>query len=284
MSKASTCHVRVARIRSWFALTSLLLLFTNPAGAQTFSSVTDGSTPSALTPGAPAGSYAISGLENVNLYNGNLNFAVPLVRVGGRGGAEHTVMLTIEQHWRIRKPKPVTNCELTGTCDLRFPWPNWWGVMTPDYGPGVLQGRKPGVQCGDLSLTRLTFTGPGGTEFELRDQLTNGQPLAFACGAPQGASRGTVFVTSDGSATTFVSDTTIFDTTSQNSTTFSPSGYLMLRDGTRYRIDAGKVMWMRDRNEIGRASCRERVVNWEVAVFSDIDRDWKRAQHRLRAQ
>ncbi|HWS99690.1 MAG TPA: RHS repeat-associated core domain-containing protein [Pyrinomonadaceae bacterium] len=29
---------------------------------------------------------------------------------------------------------------------------------------------------------------------------------------------------------------------------FYPSGYLMLRDGMRYRIDDGKVTWMRDRN------------------------------------
>ncbi|HEV2835743.1 MAG TPA: hypothetical protein VGW58_10525 [Pyrinomonadaceae bacterium] len=120
--------------------------------------------------------------------------------------------------------------------------------MNPDYGPGVLQGRKPGVQCGDLSLTRLTFSAPGGTEFELRDQLNNGQPLPFACGSSQGASRGTVFVTADGSAATFVSDTTIFDNAAQTSTVVTPSGYLMLRDGTRYRIDAGKVTWMRDRN------------------------------------
>ena len=238
----------MTRIASLFVSFFLALLFVSAAGAQTFSSVTDGSTPSALTPGAPAGAYALSGFENVNLYNGNLNFALPLVHVGGRGGADFTMMLTIEQRWRIRKPKPAPNCELTGTCDLRFPWPTWWTSMNADYGPGTLQGRKPGVQCGDLSLTRLTFSAPGNTEFELRDQTSNGQPLAFTCGAPQGASRGTVFVTADGSAATFVSDTTIFDTTSQNSTTFTPSGYLMLRDGTRYRIDAGKVTWMRDRN------------------------------------
>ena len=236
------------RARSFFAATTLLLVLTAPGSAQTFTSITDGSTPSALTPGAPAGSYALSGFENVNLYNGNLNLALPLLHVGGRGSADFTMMLSIEQHWRIRKPKPAPNCELTGTCDLRFPWPSGWASMLADYGPGVLQGRKPGVECGDLSLTRLTFSAPGNTEFELRDQLSNGQPLAFTCGASQGASRGTVFVTADGSAATFVSDTTIFDTTSQNSTTFMPSGYLMFRDGTRYRIEAGKVTWIRDRN------------------------------------
>ena len=49
--------------------------------------VTDGTTPLGLSPGAPAGSYALSDFDNVNLFNGNLNFALPLVKVGGRGGA-----------------------------------------------------------------------------------------------------------------------------------------------------------------------------------------------------
>jgi hypothetical protein len=239
-------NIHVTRIYSFFAVTTLLLVFISPTSAQT-TSVTDAATPSALTPGAPAGSYALSGFENVNQFNGNLNFALPLVHVGGRGGAEFTIMLNIEQHWRIRTPKPPKNCELTGTCNLRVPWPGWWGNNV-DYGPGVLQGRQPGVQCGNLSLTRLTLTVPGGTEFELRDQNYGGQPLPFQCNPAQGASRGTVFVTADGSAATFISDTSIYDNASQNSIVFYPSGYLMLRDGTRYRIDEGKVTWLRDRN------------------------------------
>ena len=47
------------------------------------SSATDGATPAVLQPGAPAGSYALSGLDNVNLYNGNLNFRLPLGSVIG---------------------------------------------------------------------------------------------------------------------------------------------------------------------------------------------------------
>ena len=57
----------------------------------------DGSTPSGLTPGAPAGSYALSGFDNINLYNGSLNFHLPLIQIGGRGVAGFTSNLTIEQ-------------------------------------------------------------------------------------------------------------------------------------------------------------------------------------------
>lgn len=56
-------------------------------GAQT--SATDGSTPLGLQPGAPAGSYALSGFDNVNLYNGNLSFQLSLLGVSGRGGAQN---------------------------------------------------------------------------------------------------------------------------------------------------------------------------------------------------
>ena len=90
-------NVLIPRLGSLVTFLTVLLLFLSPAKAQTFSSVTDGSTPSALTPGAPAGSYGLSGFENVNLYNGNLNFALPLVHIGGRGGVDCTMMLTIEQ-------------------------------------------------------------------------------------------------------------------------------------------------------------------------------------------
>jgi len=44
------------------------------AGAQARSPA-DGFTPLAMTPGAPSGSFALSGFENVNLFNGNLSRA-----------------------------------------------------------------------------------------------------------------------------------------------------------------------------------------------------------------
>jgi hypothetical protein len=127
-----------------------------------------------------------------------------------------------------------------------------------EYGPGSLVARHAswgGGYCLDnwwpsLTLTRLTFTAPDGTEYELRDQLTAGQPHnnGAPCSAPA-FSRGTVFVTADGSSATFISNTNIYDAyVNETNRISSPSGKLKLRDGTVFNIVDGFITWMRDRN------------------------------------
>src|SRR6185312_5861508 len=67
----------------------------------------DGSTPAGLSRGTPAGSYALTGFDNVNLFNGHMNFHLPLVTVGGRKGAGYTIMLPIEQVWTAQVLDPI---------------------------------------------------------------------------------------------------------------------------------------------------------------------------------
>jgi RHS repeat-associated protein len=234
--------------RRLFAASALSLLFAIGAYAQ--GSVTDGSTPLALSPGAPAGSYSLSGFDNVNLYNGSLNFSLPLLKVGSRGEAGYTITLPIEQHWTV---KHTGNPELGALHD--FPQYNSWNGMLPGYSPGTLQGRQVNDQlCAQhlsvtSSLTRLTFTTPDGTEYEMVDQSSGGQPLTSYCSSSNGAPRGTVFVTTDGTAMTFISDSIIYDSkSSTGSAPIYPSGLLLSRNGIRYRIDNGTVSWIRDRN------------------------------------
>jgi RHS repeat-associated protein len=232
------------------ALILLLLIFAPCLRAQQDAGAT---TPS-VAPGAPAGSYALSGFENVNLYNGNLNFRLPLMQVGGRGAAGYTMMLPIETRWQIIKGigeifpgdyyasyTPITN--------------SWYFGDKPGYGPGKLMGRfasyfpqgcDPTFGTPGLALLRLTFVAPDGTEYELRDQLRDGEPYTVACPNPYGGNRGNVFKSADGTAVTFVSDTNITDT--PNDPNLYPSGRLMMRDGTRFRIDSGNVTWIQDRN------------------------------------
>ena len=222
-------------------------------------SATDTRTPAGLTPGSPAGSYALSGFDNINLYTGGLSFHLPLLQVGGRGGASYTMTLPIEQKWRV-------NHDFANQ-GQHWPNHNWWTGLRPGYGPGVLQGRQTHEGCGDGgpspggevqtgSMTTLTFSAPDGTEYELRDELTGGNRLISTCCChyqqhANGASRGTVFKTFDGMAATFVSDTTIHDWSGSIESgphIIEPTGHLILRDGTRYRIEWGKVIWIRDRN------------------------------------
>jgi RHS repeat-associated protein len=226
------------------------------ASAQTSS--TDGSTPLGIAPGAPAGSFALSDFDNVNLFNGNLNFHLPLLRVGGRGSAGYTMTLKIDsKNWRV-----VHSTDAIGMQHFYSPSPNWWWDNEPAYRAGELKVRWAGYgiqpcfnatsedEIFQFTLTRMTFTLPDGTEYELRDQLTNGQPLPITTVVPcpnNGHLRGRVFSTADGSSVTFIADTDYHDDP-YTSLTGSPSGDLLLPDGTRYRIDSGRVTWIRDRN------------------------------------
>ena len=236
----------------------LLALLVTGLNAQTQNS-TDGFTPSGLAPGAPGGSYALSGFDNINLATGSLNFGLPLLTVGGRGEAQYTMFLKVERHWVVNSQRYIVSCYPSNICTYDYTYyPNeyWWEGIKPGYGAGVLQGRQTGVvvtACPSYpegyqqTLTRLTFTAPDGTESELRDTATNGQVLTSGtCSTGQGPPRGNVFVSADASSMTFVSDTPIYDTFYYNR--IYPTGYLMTRNGKRYRIESGIVKWIRDRN------------------------------------
>jgi hypothetical protein len=73
------------------SLTLLILIVLSSSVTASAQSVTDGSTPGALTPGSPEGSFRLSGLDTVNPYNGNLHFEIPLLNIGGRGSNPYTV-------------------------------------------------------------------------------------------------------------------------------------------------------------------------------------------------
>src|SRR6266511_3878208 len=226
----------------------LLLLSAISSNAQEIPNITYGSMPPAIAPGSPAGSYALSGLDNISLYSGQINLRLPLLQVGGRGGAGYTMTLNFDQRWRVYTFKNTDPTEY-----YLSPEADWFDGYKPGYGPGVLQGRRVGdgvfCQKAMTTLTRLTFTTPDGTQHELRDTLNNGKPLDVACSQSIPHSRGTVFTSADGEAMTFISDSPIVDALSPQWVVYSfPRGMLYFRDGTRYRIDTGAVTWMQDRN------------------------------------
>src|ERR1041384_2012181 len=236
---------------AFISVAVLLLLFSLGGVARSQSSI-HGSTPASQAPGAPAGSYALSGFENVNLYNGHLNFHLPLLPIGGRGESGYTITLPIEARWVVEGQVGF------GGFTPSF---NWWTGIKPGYSPGILQGRQIGEPC-DWSVqgttstaTRLTFTTVDGTEYELLDTQYGGEAALSECnfahpGTGAMASRGTTFVSIDGTSATFISDSTIRDNVmaGEGALLIYPSGNLFLANGTRYKISNGLVKEIRDRN------------------------------------
>jgi hypothetical protein len=72
---------------------------------------------------------------------------------------------------------------------------------------------------------------------------------------------------------TFISDSNISDNLNANLTyEFLPSGYLLMKDGSRYRIDSGRVSWIRDRNG-NKVSFTYEILNggwtWRLLTATD---------------
>ena len=136
---SSTHRVRFASQHVSIVVSALVLLFLSThSSGQTTQSTTDKMTPSGLTPGAPAGSYPLSGMENINLYNGNLDFHLPLLALDGRGSAVRNMMLSLNtKKWRVRESHTQTSDTYTPTT------PNW-GSVEVGYLAGKLQGRQSG--------------------------------------------------------------------------------------------------------------------------------------------
>src|SRR6266542_3471458 len=254
--------IRAALTRSFLHLMILLFLLLPPGFAAFAQGTTVSTTPPGIAPGAPAGSYPLSGFENVNLYNGNLNFHLPLAVIGGRGKAGYTMTLTIDnKRWIVH------------TDDVfQSHWADfyWWTGYKPGLGAGAMNVRTVSTDLMDCSpyslpnwysrsLSRLSFTAPDGTEYEFRDALTNGSQNVISCGGLDTARRGKVWVSSEGSATG-ICDQEIYDNpwepggengqvlTTGGGILVNISGYLLMRDGTRYRIDNTFVSSIRDAN------------------------------------
>lgn len=216
--------------------------------------------PSALKPGSTAGSSSLSGFETISPYSGNLNFSLPLIEAGGRGSNSIPIKLNVSQRWMTR--------EWYDEQDGNRPYPymeaNAWNINyagkdidLPVKVTGIQYGASINTSCPagggiySVTMTILTFTSPDGTGYQMRDRNSNGQPHQDNCNA-NGYSRGTIFDTTDGSTATFISDTAIRDQPAagygEQVYWLYPSGNLITKDGTLYRIENGGFVWSKDRN------------------------------------
>ena len=183
--------------------------------AQTITqNIVDGLTPPAIAPGAPIGVQQITELETINLYNGQLSTAIPLLTVGGRGEASYTMYARVTQD-------PYTVTTTPGPCSGNCPpgGPTTTHVATAfntlsqyrsNYSPGVVyvkhSGRNGTQPCGTetahvTSFSYVVFERPDGSEVALWDGTTPGP----GCGSAR-VTRGPRFRATDGSGITFVAD------------------------------------------------------------------------------
>jgi len=239
--------------------------------------ITDGFTPAAIAPGTPQGVTFLSPHDAVNYYNGNLAFSIPLNSVNGRGGAGYTITLPIGTKWVIENhPSPQ---DVFVAVPSVFPYEGlWMDGAAPRYMPGRMLWREvvdetkgvTGTCAGGTNgatysfylgqtLTRLTWVEADGTEHEFQDTQSSGSPLPaapnYTCASDHllsRPSRGTVFISDDATAATFIADSTVYDwiTTLDRQTHVNKGvqGWLLFKDGRRYQTDStGNVIQMIDR-------------------------------------
>jgi RHS repeat-associated protein len=234
-----------------------LALLARPTRAQ--SSVnfhsTDGYTPPTMAPGSPEGSYQLSGLDTIHPGTRHLNFRLVLYTMRARGDVSLPIVLRPTRIWRAFSiPHEYTTNPLV----LKYTYlaeDAWWTNLATDYSPGYLMARpatsgSDGLGNALYTNLQLTFMGPDGTELELRDAAT----LGSYRGDTAGTDRGSVFVSVDGSAATFMSHNAnqqavnLPDDTAPGREAYPVSGTMFTRDGTRYRIDDGLITRITDRN------------------------------------
>ncbi len=234
--------IRTSRFWTYALILFCVVFFTSLTQAQTAST-------SARTPGAPAGSYALGDADTINLFNGNLNYNMPLFNLAGRGEAKTSVGIVIEGQWdrkefetspgffmheySYRYPNPLA---LVGSVYLDI---NFTNTSDPCPGGG-------GTNYQEYRVTML-FVEPDGTEHNLRDGFVHGQPFRV-CGVGS-QPLGRVFESTTGNFVRYINDTNIHSSCfGVPGCTNAVDGFLYFKDGTKSRVVGGQILWTQDRN------------------------------------
>src|SRR5436189_5189189 len=135
------CNAGAKTIGQFLFAFAMSILFVATTQGQIDRSLTDGSMPSGFAPGAAAGSYPLSDIDTINVYNGNVNFHLPLLEIGGRGDAAAAFMFKIDtKNWLVKHH----DYEINGT-PATSNIPTFQHSQGPSgYGPGALGGRHVG--------------------------------------------------------------------------------------------------------------------------------------------
>jgi RHS repeat-associated protein len=258
----------------------LLALLCTIYGQDKVISGANGPLSAGIAPGSPIGSAALSEVEHINIHNGHVNVNVPLLTIGGRGDASYTMTYQItDSTWTVEQYSYLINVQYPDFEDPIYSrrWGakamrNWnpdVGIVPPFYGPGHMIIRHTAVdpECPPSGsndpncyfrqvFTHLEFITSDGTTYSLFDKDRKGiwaPSVEPGSGLGSGGYvRGRVF-TSDGGTggiVTFISDIDIrdYDDTSNGNSVSYATGYLIMKNGVRYRIENGSVKWIKDRH------------------------------------
>jgi YD repeat-containing protein len=252
----------------------------------------DASTPSALEKGSKGlGTYGGGDFDQVNLFNGNVAFSIPLAALTGRGGMWAGVSLSYNSKvWRMARVEERGAGPWSSSGIYYFPEFGDEDSLAPELAGGWLvsagrmRGRQTGIgqstTCFDnkgradkpqKTLTTLTFSAPDGTNYEFRDDIYDGEPQTLI-DCVKAKSRGRSFHAVDGTAATFISDTEIVD--SIVSGPIYPSGQVYLRNGERYRVVNGRVKEERDSDgNITRYEYDQRLSHRVSKIIDNLGRE-----------
>src|SRR6266498_107425 len=237
------------KIAHYFSVVLVLTFIASTSVLGQVRTTTDGRTPGDAAGGAPAGSYPLTGFDTINIFNRKLNFFLPLATLQGRGKVPVVLPLVLDKGW-IGEFNEVT---------LQYSVRETGG----GGGAGILIGEQitdpihPTLDCttgGYFSylVTRFRFIDMEGTEHTFFDTAQNGARYLTPnlCTSTPANNRGRTFVTRDGTAATLILDADVIETNWPDySTPITRSGVVILRDGTRYRIDSlGRVSFIQDAN------------------------------------
>lgn len=246
MKASKKLHLCLSRTPQLVILCLTLALLSGMADSikgQTTSSGTSG--------GRPAGNYSLDGFANVNPFNGNLNFSLPITSLDGRGNSGISVPFTIETRWRLitgivgqttmysYEPETLSGALSNGPGKLTA------SLVLSDYYEATC--GEPQWQPSRAKL-KLIFTTSDGTSYQLRGTVNNGSPYEVShCYHTQPRyNHGTEFIAWDGSGVKFISDVDIKSHVDVQGDVVS--GILVLPNGTKYRIENGLTTWIQDRN------------------------------------
>ena len=152
MPRLTACFLRrhFGSVFPGLLMAGLSLLMLPGDGYAQSTAATDGFTPEGLKTGAPAGSFQLSGFDNINYFNGNLNFSLPLLQIGGRGKSGYSIPLRIERKWLVKKTPSIATY-------VHTPEPSSWQGIDPGYGPGILIGRVTGLPGPNWTLAKKSY-------------------------------------------------------------------------------------------------------------------------------